>query len=73
MNSKPRNKPLHIQMIFNKGAKTIQYRKHSLFQQMVLGEKYKKWEGREHHWWECKMVWLLQKNSTSASQKVNNR
>ena len=31
LNREPRNKPTHLQLIFNKGGKTIQWRKDSLF------------------------------------------
>jgi len=31
LNTEPRNEPTHLQLIFNKGGKTIQWRKDSLF------------------------------------------
>ena len=36
-NREPRNKPSHLQLIFDKGGKNIQWEKESL-QQVVLGE-----------------------------------
>ena len=37
-NRKPRNKPIHLWSIYNKGGKTIQWRKDKSLQYTVLGK-----------------------------------